>query len=255
MLRLPRSPKTPNLPRLLSKLSALIIPHSCPLCSRMVDREGAICSACLSQIPYIDRQTCSICGNILGFDYDPGEILNYTCGECRLHPPPFKKSLSAAPYEGGMKKLLRKFKYDGKEFLGGEIASIIFDRCKEMISGNNFDIMTGVPLHIKALKKRGFDQSFILAEHIGGMSGLSQTPEIIVRIRDTASQTHLRRRERIENVKGAFRLAENAAAIIKGKKILLVDDVSTTGGTIRECAKTLMKGGAKEVSAITAARA
>ncbi|MBU2590996.1 MAG: ComF family protein [Nitrospinae bacterium] len=221
----------------------------------MVDREGAICSACLSQIPYIDRQTCSICGNILGFDYDPGEILNYTCGECRLHPPPFKKSLSAAPYEGGMKKLLRKFKYDGKEFLGGEIASIIFDRCKEMISGNNFDIMTGVPLHIKALKKRGFDQSFILAEHIGGMSGLSQTPEIIVRIRDTASQTHLRRRERIENVKGAFRLAENAAAIIKGKKILLVDDVSTTGGTIRECAKTLMKGGAKEVSAITAARA
>ncbi len=188
----------------LSKLSALIIPHSCPLCSRMTDREGSLCSACLAKIPCIERETCSICGTILGFAYAPGESSSYVCGKCRLHPPPFKKLVSAAPYEGEMKRLLRRFKYEGKDFLGEEIASIIFGRCKKLFDENNFDIMAGVPIHINALRKRGFDQSFILAEHIGRMAGLGLMPEILVRTRDTASQTGLRRRERIENIRGGL---------------------------------------------------
>ena len=115
------------------------------------------------------------------------------------------------------------------------------------------DIVLPVPLHPKRLKERGFNQSGLLAKEFSRMQGLPVSFDLLIRKNWTEPQTRLNRKERLENVKGAFSLCD--ASAVRGRRVLLIDDVFTTGTTLSECAKTLKKAGASEVHVLTVTRA
>jgi len=144
--------------------------------------------------------------------------------------------------------LIRLFKYEGKVKLGRFLSDLIIDRCLPP----QFDIIVPVPLHSKRLKERGFNQSFLLAHQINKKLSLPVIADDLQRIKWTRPQVELDWRERASNVKGAFTLIDNEE--IKGKEVLLIDDVYTTGSTVNECARVLKKAGAKKVYVATVAR-
>jgi ComF family protein len=134
---------------------------------------------------------------------------------------------------------------------GRLLGSLMADRAEALFNIREYDLIVPVPLHRHRLKERGFNQSLLLARSIAGNFDMPVDFESLRRIRETGPQVNLGGAERADNVKGAFAAGDS----VKGKKVLLIDDVLTTGSTVRECAKTLLGKGALEVAVYTAARA
>jgi len=151
-------------------------------------------------------------------------------------------------FEGPVKDLVHRYKYSGAKYLGEKMALLLTDTLQE--KALHADSITNVPLHRKKRRKRGYDQSEVLARALAEHSGIPYE-STLKRIVDTPTQTNLDRSRRIANVKGAF----ETSADVRGKCILLVDDVLTTGSTAAECARTLLKSGAREVRILTFAKA
>lgn len=174
----------------------------------------------------------------------------YLCGACRRSPRPFSRLVFHAPYEGALRELITDFKFRarlGGTALLGELAAKAFVRSGIQVP----DFVVPVPLHRRRLRRRGFNQSVELGRSIARFLRVPCAVQGVRRIRETAPQAGLPHRERSSNVKKAF-AAE--AAFAAGKRILLVDDVMTTGGTLDECAKVVKKAGAADVFALVVAR-
>ncbi len=161
-----------------------------------------------------------------------------------MHPPHFKKAFIPILYQGVMKEAIKLFKYKGKIGISRgltEIMRIYLDRCR--FSLPELDLVIPVPLHRRKLKERGFNQAEILAKFIAPYLNLPLVKGSLIRVRFTGSQTHLKRKERLTNVKGAFKIKKRG--VLKGKKILLVDDVYTTGITLNEASKEIKRAKAE----------
>ena len=152
-------------------------------------------------------------------------------------------------YEGKLSAAVQRFKYAQKSSLAAPLGSLLSNHS---LIEENFDAILPVPLHISRLRKRGFNQSQLLAEKLGEKTSCKVDPYILKRIKPTLAQVGMEKKERMLNVKDAFQLRKGAH--IEGRNILLVDDVYTTGATVRECSKTLKQGGAKKVAVVTLAR-
>jgi ComF family protein len=200
---------------------------------------------------------CSICG--LPFIGRQGQ--DHICGECIRSPGVFAKARAALVYNQTLKRLVHCFKYQGKIQLAaalGEILLVAFERHWEQ---ERIDLVVPVPLHPKRMRKRGFNQAYLLvhrwglpmARSLAARPGPVLQRDLIIRTRYTVPQTTLGRRKRAENIKNAFALTD--CGRIKNKAILLVDDVYTTGATAGECARLLLDGGARQVDILTLARA
>lgn len=171
--------------------------------------------------------------------------------------PPFKigirgtRAHSACLYEGALKELIHKFKYKGKTVLSKILSKFMIDYAAEALLPLDIDLITVVPLHKKRLKEREFNQSLLLA---GPISKEFDIPvkNILEKVRQTKYQNELLKKERLKNLKGAFSVCDKTD--IFEKKILLIDDVMTTGATLRECSRTLLNEGAKTVTCLTLAR-
>jgi ComF family protein len=178
------------------------------------------------------------------------EGVDHLCGPCQTEPPPFDRARAAALYdeEGPSGRAIKSLKYGRRlEMLPVMQHWLKRPLCLELV--READLLAPVPLHPSRLRRRGFNQSLLLAQ---AFPEAHLERELLIRVRPTPPQTGLNSKERRENVKGAF--AVPRPELVKGKRILLIDDVFTTGATVRECAKVLRKAGANRVDILTVAR-
>jgi ComF family protein len=189
------------------------------------------------------------------------------CPRCRLEllrlaprfesaaPPPLESWVAAVAFEAEAAQWLRRFKYPQPGLFGLDpaaeaVAAALIGEAGRRVPGPSPDLIVPVPLHPRRLRQRGFNPAATLAEALGRDRGLPVDPAALARVRDTPSQTRLPRRQRAENVSGAFRARRHTPV----ERIWLVDDVVTTGSTLREAARTLRGAGARRVVAVCAAR-
>lgn len=220
------------------KLLGLIFPPRCAVCGDVLaleERKGFLCTSCQTDIPYIPKHTCPHCGG----ETDRAGF----CDSC-LKPYAFESACMAFPFEE-VRDAIHLFKYEGGiaigKGLGKLMAEYLLAEHEELLVKT--DVMLAVPLHPAKEKRRGFNQTHILCERISAETGLIFQREGLIRNRDTISQSTLSPEERKDNLKDAF----HVTADFVGKRILLVDDVFTTGHTCNECARALYRAGAAEV--------
>jgi ComF family protein len=222
------------------------LPRLCLFCDAAVGEDAAVavCPACEGQIEWVQSPMCTCCG--VGFASRDGA--NRVCGDCQTDPPPFSRARAAARYDGPVAQAITRFKFT-RQMAYLPVMQHWLKRpfCLELVAAA--DLVAPVPLHPKRLKQRGFNQALLLAE------AFPEAPldrEAVVRTRHTLPQVGLNPKERQDNVKNAFAVPHPAS--IKGKNVLLIDDLFTTGSTVRECARVLRKAGASRVEVLTVAR-
>jgi ComF family protein len=178
----------------------------------------------------------------------------HLCGACLRGRPPFALHRSAARYEGAVKEVLLLFKYRRHRPLGKPLARFVHGALGEEESlWNGADGLVPVPLHPRRRRERGFNQAAVLAAELSRLTGIPVWSGALRRTARTPAQTTLSRAERLSNVRGIFQARRPGR--LRGRVAVLVDDVFTTGATVRECARTLLRAGAREVRAVTIARA
>ncbi|MBI5026685.1 MAG: ComF family protein [Nitrospirae bacterium] len=236
---------------MINKFLRLLFPESCPICKgpAMEHRTSPICPACWGEIsPYSDP-SCKRCGKPLVSD------VSIICGECIEDEPAFEWARSFGLYEGILKEAINHFKYYGKKRLAKPIGDFLLKIDLPVSSGDSpwrgVDAIVPVPMHHRKLKQREFNQSALLARELSLKNKLPMLLNCLIKVKDTMPQVGLGAKERAKNIKRAFEVRDRAS--VHGMRIALVDDVYTTGATVRECAKVLKRAGAKEVYVVTVA--
>ncbi|HIC84755.1 MAG TPA: ComF family protein [Desulfobacterales bacterium] len=241
---------------LVTHLMDLIYPPRCLICSEflwegMVFVNGQrlyLCEPCLSSFPVLESPFCLVCGRPL----DHGGP-DKTCKDCFERPPEFDLLISPYRYEDPVAHCIHQFKYSLKPNMGKSLGILLGDFSMEVLGGVEDPVLVPVPLHSKRLRKRGFNQSLILAKEVAKILEWELDFLSLRRTKFTMPQVDLQKKERIKNVKGAFEISNPEK--FRGKGVILVDDVATTGSTLHECARVLKKAGAQEVVALVFARA
>ena len=234
----------------LSDLSEVIFPPQCLGCKEILHPfNGQIfCASCNNKIKFISGSICSVCGTT--FPDSPAE--SHLCGECLEKIPYFSFARAVFSYEEIILNAIHQFKYKRNMSIGETLASFMADFYFPDIDFTDYSLIVPVPLHVKRLRERGFNQSLILARAIEGKRKIPVDFSLLKRHKFTLTQTGSNKKERKQNIKGAFEI-RNPKKIL-GKNIILIDDVYTTGATVNECAKTLIKAGTRKVSVLTLAR-
>lgn len=232
----------------------LIFPQICPSCTSP-SIENLICDACLSSIRLIiGRKICTRCGFPLGLKSATGDFHydEHLCGDCLTGRYYFDRARSVALYEGWLREILHRFKYDGKVRLGRVLARILAEHYPSELG--DVDLILPIPLHIGKLRTREFNQSIVMAKDLAKSIRVPFNAFALKKVRDTKPQYEMgNERERRKNVMGAFVVEDTRR--VRRKSILLVDDVFTTGSTLNECARVLLKAGVIKVQALTLMRA
>lgn len=227
---------------------------SCWFCDRPIEQLffasawSKVCKDCTAKLSPIHAPICKICFRPLDEDSN-------VCGDClQIAQRDRVQNVSAVTYTRKTKEVLARFKYLGDEGYAKFIGAIMCDAVEKHYSQIPFSLITSVPLHQNRIKERGFNQSQLLAEQIGKSLGLPAS-SILERTKVAPPQASLSRKDRIQSLHGSFRIKMNGSQLdFTPQTILLVDDVYTTGTTIRACAKILRQAGAQTVYAITFAR-
>ncbi len=211
--------------------------QDCLLCAGESDA-GLLCQACRDDLPRLQGPSCPRCASPT-----TGEV----CGRCLKKSPHFDATLAAFRYEFPLDKLMLAFKYGHRlalaDFFGDELATLA--------RGLAADLIVPLPLHRQRLRERGFNQALELARPVGTALALPIAASVCLRTRDTPAQAGLPLRRRIKNMRSAF----HCTADLSGQRIVLVDDVMTTGASLNECARTLKMHGAAAVTLLVVARA
>lgn len=226
-------------------------PSFCKICRRLLEspKERVLCRPCLENIKPDRSSHCLSCGRFFEGIGEP-----HLCSSCIEEPPPFAMHRSCARYRGELKDALLLFKYRRFKPLGKNLAGFVFEtQKKEDGIWWDVDAIIPVPLHPRRIKERGFNQARVLAKELGRIKGIPIEGSVLKKIKNNPPQTSLKQEERLRNVRGAYGIVNQER--IKGRVVLLVDDVFTTGSTIRECATLLRRAGAREVRAVTVAQA
>lgn len=227
-------------------LSAALFPTACVACGSLVSaHDPPLCQKCWGRLPLIAGPVCR-CGSPLpGAD---GE----DCGRCRRGRSPILEGASLGAYAGPLRDCVVALKYGGRHKTATRLSLRLLrsERCRRILNAS--DVILGVPLHPDRESRRGFNQADLLARALARSCGLPVSRGL-ARTRNTRSQTALSAGDRRRNVRAAFAVRPGFA--LEGAAVTLVDDVTTTGATLRECAAVLLAGGAREVRSITVARA
>lgn len=217
----------------------------CILCDEELafDSRPSICEKCLSNLPFSTGKVCQKCGEQLS------SMSDY-CLSCKTNMDRnFTKAFAPFIYKDDIVKLIHDLKYNNKRYLGKHLSYFLVDE----YSKHNFsvDIVVPIPLNKNRLAERGFNQSELLSECFKTQLNLPVDTTNLIRVADTPTQTNLSKKERMTNLKNAFLVADKS--VFKNKKILLIDDVFTTGATMEEASGVLLKAGAKEIYCISLA--
>jgi ComF family protein len=239
-----------GLRELLNNVGDIIFPPQCLACGEILDPPARhiFCSLCREKIRFITGSLCPICG--MPFEDSPAP--SHICGSCIEARPHYNQARAAVSFETIIMDAIHKFKYGRSMSLGNALGSFMADFAFPDFDLTEYSLLMPVPLHVKKLRQRGFNQSLLLARALGKKHNLPVNFSLLKRSKFTLSQTGLHKNEREKNIKGAFIVTDKEKIV--GEKIILIDDVYTTGATINECAKTLVKAGAEKVAALTLAR-
>jgi competence protein ComFC len=234
------------------KLTELIFfPSCCEICSRLLELPGEriICCSCLEELRPFRASHCLCCGR---FFNDAGEP--HFCRDCVELQTAFSVHRSCGRYEGKLKDIVILYKYRGFKVLGKSLAEFAVQALgQEESLWWKLDALIPVPLHPKKKKQRGFNQAKLFARELAKLKNLPVIEKRLVKVKTTPAQSSLKAADRRRNLRGAFEVIRSEE--IEGKNLLLVDDVFTTGSTLRECSRALKKAGANEIRALTIAQA
>src|SRR6266446_1882177 len=232
----------------LHAIVSLLYPPVCAICRADVASRKYLCDRCETKLVRIEPPFCSKCSEPF-----PGAITNpFDCANCAHRTLYFDNAVSAFRSGGMVRRVILDFKYGRQIHLRYLVAGWLFAALEDdRLRTQEFDLIIPVPLHPARERERGFNQAALLAELLSAQMSIRTSP-ILERIRPTTTQTAFDRVERMENLRGAFRLRKNED--VRRLRALLIDDVLTTGSTLSECARVLRRGGARSVHAATAAR-
>jgi competence protein ComFC len=236
-------------PDFLRVVASLLYPPSCTICSASVDLGEYLCDECDAKVSRIVRPFCDKCSE----PFDGAITTTFACANCAHRTLYFDAAVSAFRSRGIVRHVILNFKYGKQIHLRHLVARWLvaaFD--DERLRERQFDAIVPVPLHPAKQRERGFNQAALLAEWLSSHVAVPLCPAL-QRIHYTTTQTAFDRSERMQNLRGAFRLRKKAD--VRNLRVLLIDDVLTTGSTLSECARILKEGGAQSVYAATAARA
>ena len=226
----------------------ILLPPRCIATGEVVDAPGMISPAFWSALTFIEEPLCDCCGIPFSFPAAPGSI----CANCMEIEPIFTKARAAVIYDDTSRKVILEYKYGDRLQAVHTFTPWMMRAGKGMIEQS--DYILPVPLHMKRLWQRRFNQSALLARELAKRSATPCLPDGLHRARYTVPQKGLSRKERSANVQNAFTIPQKYQDYFKGKNILLVDDVLTSGATLNECARTLKKAGAHHIFVLTIAR-
>lgn len=228
-----------------------VLPPRCPVSGDKVDIQGSLSPDIWSQIIFIEDPKCQICG--LPFAYaDQSYDALLLCGQCIQEKPCFHEARAGVLYDDASRDLILKYKHADKTALVVSFRPWLRHAGEEMLQ--NADALVPVPLHPLRLFHRRFNQACLIANDLGRIYNLPVFTNVLTRIRHTPTQGHKNAKERRRNVKKAFSVQHIEKYALTGKNVVIVDDVFTTGATVNECAKELIKAGVNRVSVLTLAR-
>lgn len=228
---------------LLKAINNLIFPPRCIFCDGVLDfrTELNVCQRCMEIVRFPWGTRCSVC-----FRETYGIFGTDLCAECRTEMPYYDKVRSAFMYEGSVRDCVIRLKFhsrtDHAPAMGHFMSQLIGEDSRA-------DMLIPMPISKNRLKERGYNQSEFFTKHISKLTGIPMRTDLLFKIKDTPPQSGLKYSERAENVKGAYKVDKPLE--VKGKNIILTDDVTTTRATLNECARMLKKAGAKTVECIT----
>ncbi len=252
----PRSSLVAPFKTFVSGLSAVFFPSDCRLCNTPLVSVSRlpVCPECLSSLEPIRAPQCILCGERLA----PAQLLigDAHCQACRDYPPEFESAVSFGEYTAGLRDLIHLLKYSGVLPAAGPLGELLARSMEELplAAADSIPVLVPVPLHSSKRRERRFNQSELIAR-----AALKRLPaafvldcSVLKRQRQTRSQVGLDREARIKNMSGAFHVV--APERVRGRTLIVIDDVMTTGTTVSECARVLKRAGAEKVFAATVAR-
>ena len=234
---------------MIAAILDILYPPRCHGCGDAVPAgaEIMLCPTCLNEFTFIQSPLCPCCGKEL----DRGGHEDHFCAACLKQPPPFARARSYVHFKPPARTLLHRLKFHGDTGAAATLVKLIARR-GEIRTKQEYDLIIPVPLHPCRLRRRGLNQSLVLARLLFPAERRKIAPAALVRLKNTIAQTGLDGAARRKNLRGAF--ATEPSISFRGRRILLVDDVYTTGTTVTECAQTLKKAGAELVDIVTVAR-
>ena len=225
----------------------IALPTLCVSCREPVDGEG-VCAECWAKLSFIAPPFCPRLG--IPFVYDPGpELLSM---EAIANPPAYQRARAAVRYDDVARTLVHALKYQDRTDLAPTMGRWMARAGKELLEGA--DMLVPVPLHWRRGWSRRYNQSGALAKVISRQSGVKMASEVLQRVRATEQQIGLSRTQRASNVQGAFKVAEERKADLQGRRVILIDDVLTSGATVDACARALLRAKAAQVDVLVFAR-
>ena len=241
-----------SIKKLICRSVDIVLPHRCLASGEIVDSGGALIPAAWQALSFISKPFCACCGMPFGFAGEsvPGEEAR--CASCLSDPPPYETARAALVYDDASKGMILKFKHGDQCHAVQTFIPWLVRAGAGILEGA--DVLIPVPLHRWRLLGRRYNQAALLAQGLSRVCGVAALPDALVRKRATPIQGHMSRAEREKNVRGAFAVNPRHAGALSGRRVVIVDDVYTSGATVKECAGVLKKAGVEAVHVLAVAR-
>lgn len=226
----------------------IVLPAWCVVCARSLpwkERVASCCAGCWTSLPVISLHKCRSCALPL-----TAQIEDPLCIPCSTDPLPVEWSDAWGEYRGGLERVLHAFKFERHDFLDAPLAMLLEETVRRR-DDSRFDVIVPVPMHRAKQRRRGYNQAELLGRALGRRLGIECDPRLLTKTTEKQTQSTLARAQRAANVRGVF----TAAAAVRDRAVLVVDDICTTGETFRACADELLAQGATRVCALAVAKA
>ncbi|MEO1143518.1 MAG: ComF family protein [Pseudomonadota bacterium] len=237
-----------KLSRVAKDIADVLVPPTCLSCDQFVAKPGGCCPQCWSQLRFVTEPLCPVLGTPFSVDMGGG-ILS---AEAIVDPPPFDRLRTVVIYDDLPQRLVASLKYGDRTDIVPWIANWMNKAGQELI--RDADVVVPIPLHRARLRSRRFNQSAELSRCIAKLNNKTYLPDLLLRKRNTRQQVGLTEGARERNVSGAFHVPEEKKAVLQGKRVLLVDDVYTTGATVKAAARALKRGKSSKIDVLVFAK-
>lgn len=242
------APQLHDLARAASRVLDILFPPSCLKCGAELEASGALCATCWPKIRFIAPPYCACCGLPFAYDVGAGAL----CGPCVQDPPLFDRARAVFVYDDVSRDLVLSFKHADQTQSAPGYGKWLARAGAELLT--DADLLIPVPLHRRRLFARRYNQAALLVHALAKETGRRAAPDGLIRVKKTQPHIDMGRNERQQNVAGAFRVHPKWAETVAGARVVLVDDVFTTGATVSSCARVLRAAGAARIDVLTLSR-